>query len=175
MHDLPEKQTLCRGKFIAMVSVGGWEFVERTRGNTPVGIIAMTPDRRVLLISQFRVPLAAEVIEIPAGLVGDHDGDENEAWELAAQRELFEETGYSAECVELLSEGPTSAGLASERIMLVRASGLTKRGAAQGDGTEQITLHEVPLAEVDAWLAAKFRAGVLIDPKVYAALYFLGK
>jgi len=165
--------SLYRGKFLELVSRDNWEFVTRIRGRTPVGIAALTPDNKVLLISQFRIPLNQTIIEIPAGLVGDKPGEESEPWQLAAQRELLEETGWHAEKVELLSEGPTSAGLTSERIKLVRATHLTKKGPPTPDGDEQITLHEIPLPEVHAWLAQKFREGHLIDPKVYAALYFL--
>jgi len=35
-------------------------------------------------------------------------------------------------------------------------------------------VHEVPLAEVEAWLAVRAKAGVLVDPKIYAGLYFIG-
>ncbi len=169
----PEKRSEFRGKFLEMVTVGGWEYVQRTKGNTPVGIVALTPENHVVLISQFRAPVGAEVIEIPAGLVGDHEGAEQEEWAVAAKRELLEETGWEAQQVEKLTLGPTSAGLTSELILLVRATGLRKVGEPEGDGTEQITLHEVPLAEVDRWLAAKVAAGVLVDPKVYAGLYFV--
>jgi ADP-ribose pyrophosphatase len=75
--------------------------------------------------------------------------------------------------MERLTEGPTSAGLTSELIMLVRARDLTKVGEPHGDGDEHITVHEVPLGEVDGWLQAKVTAGILVDPKVYAALYFV--
>jgi ADP-ribose pyrophosphatase len=173
MAAMSEKRSEFRGKFLEMVTAGGWEFVQRTKGRTPVGIVAVTPEARVVLISQFRVPVAAEVIEIPAGLVGDHEGGEEEQWEVAAKRELVEETGWAAETMERLTEGPTSAGLTSELIMLVRARDLTKVGEPQGDGDEHITVHEVPLTEVDAWLQAKVAARVLVDPKVYAALYFV--
>jgi ADP-ribose pyrophosphatase len=169
------KKSLCRGKFLELVSAGGWEFVDRVRGRTPVGIVALTPDDRVLLISQHRVPVDADVIEIPAGLVGDHDepGGVEESWEVAAGRELVEETGWEAGHVEQLSLGPTSAGLTSECILLVRATALKKVGEPQSDGSENITVHAVPLVEIDAWLDAKAKAGMLIDPKVFAALYFL--
>ncbi len=142
-----ERVCLCRGKFLELARVGTWEFVERIRGRTPVGIVAMTAERRVILISQFRVPVGKVIVEIPAGLVGDSAGNEEEAWETAAKRELLEETGYSAERVEMLSEGPTSAGLTSECIMLVRATGLVKHGGPTPDGEEDITVHEVGLEE----------------------------
>jgi ADP-ribose pyrophosphatase len=40
---------------------------------------------------------------------------------------------------------------------------------------EDITVHEVPLAQVHSWLEAKAKSGVLVDPKVYAGLYFIGR
>jgi ADP-ribose pyrophosphatase len=165
--------SLYRGKFLELRSHDNWEYVHRVRGQTPVGIAALTPNNKVLLISQFRVPLQKTIIEIPAGLVGDKPGEESEPWQLAAQRELLEETGWSADKIEFLTEGPTSAGLTSECIKLVRATGLIKRGPPTPDGNEQIEVHEIPLPEVHHWLAQKAHAGHLIDPKVYAALYFL--
>jgi ADP-ribose pyrophosphatase len=36
-------------------------------------------------------------------------------------------------------------------------------------------VHLVPLVEADSWLQARAAEGYLIDPKVYAGLYFLGR
>jgi ADP-ribose pyrophosphatase len=167
----PTPVSLGRGKFLELVISGSWEYVRRVRGKTPVGLIALTDDRRILLISQYRIPVGKSCIEIPAGLVGDsHD---NEDWQTAARRELREETGYAAAGFEPLTEGPTSAGLTSECILLVRATGLRKVGNPQPDAGERITLHEVPLEKADAFLQRRAAAGDLVDPKVYAALYFL--
>jgi ADP-ribose pyrophosphatase len=138
-----------------------------------VAIAAVTPENKVLLISQFRLPVGKVCVEIPAGLVGDADAHAGEEWKSAALRELREETGYTADGIDLLTEGPTSAGLTSECIILARATGLKKAGDPTPDGDERITVHEVPVAEVDTFLQARARAGDLIDPKVYAALYFL--
>ncbi len=168
--------SLYRGKFLELAAIGHWEFVHRIRGTTPVAIAALTDNGRMILISQFRIPVGKRCVEIPAGLVGDSPGlagEPPEDWRTAALRELHEETGYTADHVTLLMEGPTSAGLTSECITLVRATGLRKIGAQMPDGEEQITLHEIPLAEVEAFLATRVEAGDLIDPKVYAALYFL--
>ncbi|HVX86199.1 MAG TPA: NUDIX hydrolase [Phycisphaerae bacterium] len=170
---MPAEHSLARGKFLELVNVNGWEYVRRIRGRTPIAIAALTPDNRILLISQYRAPLEAVCIEIPAGLVGDHS--QQESWQEAAARELLEETGWSASSFELLCHGPTSAGLTSEQIMLVRARQLVKVGPAAGDGSEQITLHEIPLPDVHAWLDDRARRNFPIDPKVYAALYFLSR
>jgi len=69
--------------------------------------------------------------------------------------------------------GPTSAGLTSELIRLVQATGLRKVGEATGDGEEKITVHLVKVPEVRAWLSERVRRGMLVDPKVYAGLWFV--
>ncbi|MCL2647017.1 MAG: NUDIX hydrolase [Phycisphaerales bacterium] len=168
-----ERRTVWRGKFLEMATIGSWEFVHRIRGKTPggaVGIVAVTPQGKMLLISQYRIPVGKRIIEIPAGLVGDRD--QEETWQVAAERELREETGWQATTFEKLTQGPTSAGLTSECITLVRATGLVKQGAPQPDGNEHIEVHEIKLDDVPAWLRKQEAAGVMIDPKVWAGLYF---
>ena len=167
---MPEVRVLYRGKFLEMLAQDTWEYVQRPKGAMPVGVVALTPQGKLLLISQFRIPVGKVCVEIPAGLAGDHGA---EPWKTAALRELREETGYTATDMEYLTHGPPSAGLTSEIITLARAIGVTQAGAAEPDGDEQITVHEVPLAEVPAFLRQQQAQGHLIDPKVYAALYFL--
>jgi ADP-ribose pyrophosphatase len=166
-------QVIGAGKFLELVKIGHWEAARRIKGSTPVGIVAVTPHREILLISQFRVPVGKVIIEIPAGLVADTDP--TETWQAAAMRELREETGYAATGFEQLTLGPTSAGLTSECIRLVWAMDVKKAGPQSLQGDEQITLHLIPLAEVDAFLNQRVAAGELIDPKVYAALYFASR
>lgn len=161
-----------RGRFLALLTKNSYEYVTRVRGTIAVGIVAVTEQDELLLVEQPRVPLGKNVIEIPAGLVGDHD--RAEAWQVAAARELLEETGHEAERFELLTGGPTSAGLTDEQVLLVRAIGVKRVGEVTGDGHEQITLHRIKLAEVRDFLAKRFAAGTPIDAKVYAALYFVG-
>jgi len=163
---------LVDAKYLRLVNQNGWEFVQRKGIGGIVGIVAVTDDQKLLLVEQFRPPVGASVIEIPAGLAGDVAGHENEPLDVAASRELLEETGYQAAQMTYLAAGASSAGLTNEIITLYRASGLTKVGPAAGDGGEQITLHEIPLTQVQTWLSDQLRAGRLIDLKVYAALHF---
>ncbi len=168
-------ETLYHGDHLRLMRDGKWEFVERTKASDVVVVVAVTPDGILLLIEQFRASLGATVIELPAGLVGD--SGECEDLDSAAIRELEEETGYTATATAKLTEGPPSAGLSSEVVTFLRATGLSKSdrpGAGMGDGSEEITLHEVPLGRVSRWLASKVGEGVLIDPKVYVGLHFLG-
>jgi ADP-ribose pyrophosphatase len=162
---------LHQGRFLELVAEGKWEYVRRAADAPAVGIVAVTPEKKLILISQFRIPVGRTVVEIPAGLVGDAAA--GESWKVAAIRELREETGYTATEMEWLTDGPTSAGLTSERVILARARGVSREGAPEPDGDEMIEVHEVPLAEVPAFLKAREERGDLIDTKVFAALYFL--
>ena len=74
-----------------------------------------------------------------------------------------------------VAEGPPSPGDSSEIITMFRAIGCRKAGAGGGDEAEDIVVHEVLVAEIDGWLADRSREGVLIDPLVYAGLYFCRK
>ena len=117
--------------------------------------------------------MGCNTIEMPAGLVGDLDAADT--LELAAKRELLEETGWQADAVQVLMIGPTSAGLSNEMIAFVRASGLTRIHAGGGDDTENITVHEVPVAEAATWLSQKMAEGYSMDPKLWAGLWLLDK
>jgi ADP-ribose pyrophosphatase len=132
----------------------------------------VTDDGKLVLVEQERPPVGARVIELPAGLAGDARGHEGEELEVAARRELLEETGYSAQVMRRAAAGAASAGMTDEVITLFVATGLEKSGTGEGDGEEDITVHEVALDQVESWLAAREREGRLIDLKVYAGLYF---
>ena len=58
-------------------------------------------------------------------------------------------------------------------VTFLRAEGLERVGEGGGVGGEEIEVRLVPLAEVDSWLRRRAEEGFLIDPKVYAGLYWL--
>ena len=167
-----ETRVLGEGKFIRLVESGGWEYAER-KNVTGIVTIAAAVEGRILLVEQYRPPLRANVIELPAGLAGDVPESADEELELAARRELEEETGYRAKNWERLFAGPLSAGMTAEVVTFFRATGLERVGTGGGDGSERITVHEVPLGDADRWLGDQKGAGKLVDPKVYAGLYAL--
>lgn len=169
-----QASTLYEGKWLRLRKQGQWEYAERTNeGGLAVIIVAATPERRVLFVEQYRVPVGARTIEMPAGIVGDiHAG---ESLELAAERELLEETGWQAAKIELLMTGPTSAGMSSERVAFVRATGLTKVHDGGGDESENIVVHEIPVDNVPAWLAEKAEQGYEMDLKLWAGLWLLDR
>ncbi len=162
------------GRFVELVvDARGWEYARRVNASGVVVIAAGTADDEVILVEQFRPPVGARVIELPAGLVGDDVPDEPMA--LAAARELEEETGYGGGELTWVLRGPSSAGMAAEVYDLFVATGLVRRSAGGGVAGESIVTHVVPRAAVHGWLAERVAAGALIDAKVYAGLYWLDR
>ncbi|PZU09059.1 NUDIX hydrolase [Sphingomonas sp.] len=160
-------ETMWTGKFIVTRKQGRWEFVGRARGIHAAVILAID-DGHVLLVDQPRVPLGARCLELPAGLVGDET--EGEAIEIAAARELEEETGYRAGRIEVIGRFASSPGMVSETFTLVRAHDLQKMGAGGGVDDEDIIVHRVALPEVPAFVAARRAEGMFMDVKLLALL-----
>jgi ADP-ribose pyrophosphatase len=161
------EEVVWQGKYIAAKRKGKWEYVSRTRGVSAAVILAIV-DGDVLLVQQHRAPLDGPCLELPAGLVGDEE--EGEEAEVAAIRELEEETGYRADHMVDLGRFHASPGMSSEGFTLLRAEGLTQVGEGGGVEGEDIEVHRVPLAEVSAFVQRKRAAGVAIDVKLLLLL-----
>ncbi len=166
-------ETLYEGRWLSLRKRGRWEYAERNNPGGAVIILAVTPDDKVLFVEQYRVSILQNTIEMPAGLVGDLADQADESAQLAAQRELEEETGYRCERVEFVHRGPSSSGMSTEMITFVRAWKLEKVGPGGGDETENIVVHEVSRSEAGAWLFARAAAGYSIDPKLFAGLWLI--
>jgi ADP-ribose pyrophosphatase len=167
-----EPRVLGRGRYLTLVDDGGWEYVTRPNITGVVVIVAITPDRRLLLVEQWRPAVRSRVIELPAGLVGDVDAHEPLA--AAAARELREETGFTARALVPIGAGPIAVGVSDEVISFFHALDLTRVGPGGGDATEEITVHEVPLGELRSFLSARAAEGLAVDPKIYAGLFLVG-
>jgi ADP-ribose pyrophosphatase len=168
-------RVLAQGKYLTLVDDGGWEFVTRHRVTGIVVLVAITPERELVLVEQHRAPVGASVIELPAGLVGDIPGHEAESLAVAAHRELVEETGFEAREMRALGAGPIAVGISDEVLTFFEARGLRRVGPGGGDDTEDIEVHVVPLATLETFLEAKRAGGRAVDPKIYAGLYLAGE
>ena len=127
-----------------------------------VGVLALDDADRVLLIRQYRHPVAALLWEIPAGL-RDVAG---EPTDITAERELLEETGYRAADWRVLAYFFTSPGFSTERLRIFLARRLTAVPAAEREYVPQheeaqLTVAWVPLdAAVRSFLAGDLHNGV---------------
>jgi ADP-ribose pyrophosphatase len=169
LSDAPE-EIVWQGKYITTKRRGPWEYVGRARGIGAAVILAIE-DGHVLLVEQWRVPLQARCLELPAGLVGDETEGEDVA--TSAARELEEETGYRPDRIEIIGTFASSPGMVSETFTLVRAHSLTRVGAGGGVPGEDIVVHRVAVSDVPTFIADKREEGVVIDVKMLALLQFV--
>jgi ADP-ribose pyrophosphatase len=175
MEEENQRRVIAEGKYVRLVARGRWEWAERTNTSGAVVIAAVTPDRQLVLIEEYRRPLDARVVEFPAGLVGDEPGTGEEDLIEAAQRELLEEAGYVSDDWRHLVEGPASPGLTNEQYTMFLALDAKKVGEGGGDESEDIHVRLVPLDQVETWLHRARQRGLLVDPKIYTGLYFANK
>lgn len=168
------KKIISEGNFVRFVRTAytdssgelrEWESFERVNCQGIVAIVPVTDDNDVLLIRQFRPPVNGYVVEFPAGL-----NDKGETLEAAARRELIEETGYSADEMVFLTEGPMSSGSSGEILTAFFASGLEFKGIGQRDETEDIEVLKVPVDKLDNTLSALRSQGDYVDLKIYGLI-----
>ena len=169
LDDLPSPQLMWEGKFLRAFKRDKWEYASRSRDIRAVVILA-EHDGKVILVEQPRVPLDCRCIELPAGLVGDHDPHATP--ESTAIHELEEETGFTAERVERLGDFYASPGMLSESFTLVRAHGVRKVGEGGGDDSEDIIVHLVARADIPNFLEQKRAEGYGIDAKLLLLLNY---
>ena len=167
-HDAPE-EIVWQGKYVTAKKRGRWEYVSRAR-NIRAAVIVAVEDSHVLLVEQYRVPLGRKCLELPAGLIGDDEGEEGEDTLVAAGRELEEETGYRAAQLTDLGTFYSSPGMVSESFTLVRASGLIKVSEGGGVPGENITVHRVPLAGLGDFIDSKRATDVAVDVRLLMLL-----
>lgn len=107
-----------------------------------VAVVALTDDDQVLVIQQYRHPVAAKTWEIPAGLLDLPDEDPL----TAVQRELAEEAGYLARDWSVLVDYATTPGGSTELIRIYLARGLS--AMAERPRTDEAEEQDMPVAFV---------------------------
>jgi ADP-ribose pyrophosphatase len=152
--EILNREVIFNGKFVRIVKKtfktktgkeGVWEVVERVRLQKRIVIIfALTKDKQVVLEKNYRVPLEAQAIELPAGIT-DKEG-ESEAD--ADKRELFEETGYVAKEVIEVFSSVGSPGLTNSEYVYFFAPDIEYVGKHIGDDEEEIEVFTVALEKL---------------------------
>ena len=130
-----------------------------------VVILPLFEDGTVLLERQFRYPLNQVFIEFPAGKI-----DAGEDTLLCAQRELEEETGYTASDWKFLCTIHNAIAYSDEHLDIYLARGLVP-GESKLDDEEFLETFTAPVADVLAWV----REGKITDVKSVIGAFWLEK
>jgi ADP-ribose pyrophosphatase len=113
-----------------------------------VTVLAVMPDRRVLLVRQYRHAAGEALLELPAGTLDRQPDGSPEDPLSAAQRELTEETGHRAQHWRELARFFTAPGFASELMTLYIATGVSPDPEHGGpDPDERLNLVPLPFEE----------------------------
>jgi len=121
-----------------------------------VAILALDKEDNVILVRQYRAAVEGSILEIPAGTC-DIDGESTRE---TAERELLEETGFSATSFELLGTFLNSPGYSSQRTAIFLARHLREGSRAPAGVEEQAsTVERIPLADV----LQQIKDGTIVD------------
>jgi ADP-ribose pyrophosphatase len=174
-----DSKTIYRGSYLTL----RLDTVERTDGSRAerevvghpgaVAILAIDEGDRVLMVRQYRAPAGRILLEIPAGTLDVDDSGAIEDPDLAAPRELEEETGYRAGSLRLLASFWTAPGFATELMHLYLATDLRPADDARlaPDEDERLELERVPLGEA----IAAVERGEIADAKSILGLLWLDR
>lgn len=121
-----------------------------------VAVVALTPEKEILMVRQFRSAIGKEIVEIPAGLI---EKDEDPA--KTAIRELEEETGYIAEKIEKICSYHPSAGFSDEIIHLYFATDLVEGNMNLDDG-EFLEVERYSIDDIDRLISESCDSKTLI-------------
>ncbi len=125
-------------------------------------ILPITSDNHIILVNQFRPSLKKWFLELPAGTI-----EENELPLTCAQRELEEETGYSADKLIGLGQFTPLAGFCDEIQNLFVATELTKTDRLDCDDDEVIEVIKLSVDQIEQ----KIIDGEITDSKTIACLF----
>jgi ADP-ribose pyrophosphatase len=174
-----ERRLIHRGRYLEF-RVDTIERADGSRGTRDVvghpgaiSVLALDDEGRLLLVRQWRIPAERAMLEIPAGTLDVHDGVTEDP-DIAARRELEEETGSRAGSWRKLAEFWTAPGFASELMHLYLATGLT---SATGDDRltpDEDERLELSRVTVDEALALVDR-GEISDAKTILGVLWLDR
>lgn len=130
-----------------------------------VNVVALTPDRQVVMIDQYRHGSNTVELEIPGGMMDPHD----ETPIAAGVRELREETGYEGERAVIIGEVYPNPAIMSNTCFTLLVENCRCLHPIQLDHGEDLVTRLVPLADIPGLVSA----GKIRHSLVVVALYHL--
>ena len=174
-----ERRLIHRGRYLEF-RVDTIERADGSRGTRDVvghpgaiAVLALDDQGRLLLVRQWRIPAERAMLEIPAGTLDVHDGVTEDP-DVAARRELEEETGSRAGSWRKLAEFWTAPGFASELMHLYLATGLTSATGDDRLAPDEDERLELSRVTVDEALALVDR-GEISDAKTILGVLWLDR
>ncbi len=131
-----------------------------------VNVVAVTADRKLVLVRQFRFGINALSLEIPGGVI-----EAGEDPVVAGMRELSEETGYGGGRVRLLGSVNPNPAIQDNRCHFVLVEDAVPRHPLKWDDDEEIQVTTVPISEA---LALARSGGITHSLSVAALMLFEG-
>ena len=174
-----ERKTLYRGRYMTFET----DRVVRSDGLESgrdlvihpgaVAILPLDDHGRLLCVRQFRIASGGAMLEIPAGTLDVSEDGAVEDPEVAAHRELEEETGYRAGSMERLTGFWTAPGFSTEYLTLYLATDLRPANDNRLGPDEDERLE---LTRIDWRVAvAAVEAGLVEDAKSVAGILWLAR
>ena len=129
-----------------------------------VNVIALTPERELVMVEQYRHGSSTVELEIPGGMIDP--GDSSPV--AAGERELREETGYAGEEARLIGETFPNPAIMNNTCYTVLVQNCRCWHPVEFDGAEDLVTRLVPVVELSALVAA----GKIRHSLVAVALYY---
>lgn len=169
VEKLVEQKEVFNGKVLKMIT----EIVELPNGKEgyreivkhpgAVAILAINDKGNVILVEQYRRAVDKILLEIPAGKL-----EKEEEIEVAAKRELEEETGYKSRKFTYLGKIYTAPGFTDEVIHIYKAEELYK-GEVNRDEDEFINVIEMSVEDIKK----SIKEGNILDSKTISSIMFI--
>jgi len=129
-----------------------------------VNVIAITPEKQLVMVEQYRFGSATVELEIPGGMMDPHETDPV----ATAVRELQEETGYEGEHARLLGHTYGNPAILNNTCFTVIVENCLLKHEVKFDHAEDLATRLVPIAEIPKMVAEE-KIG---HPLVVVALYY---
>ncbi|MCC5788165.1 MAG: NUDIX hydrolase [Opitutales bacterium] len=136
-----------------------------------VNVLALTPEKELVMVRQFRFGTRGISLEIPGGVM--EDGEDPVT---TGARELLEETGYCGKRGQILASVHPNPAIQSNRCHLVLFENVEDTGELSWDGNEEMEILTMSVEEVfERARNGEITHSLVIDALFYLQNYLAGK